>query len=260
MEIFRAGREALTFISSRIGAKEYFVGAQNRDFQCGIVYSPDEALEDEHFQKRVTFQSPSTTPSFVETSSTRELPSRHQAPTAGRYTDGRHWSVNTTPNSLIRPKTNPSDSHRPITEKGDDMHCGVMLTTYNQGDWPRLMAEDYDHPPATPDHILVEQTMSLGELVEPLGFDSIWTTEHYGLAYSMQASPLQWLTYWAGRTSRVDLGTAVIVAPWWNPVRLAHEISPSRYTPQRSSPAHWARPGCIPMNAHVDGYSNREIP
>jgi alkanesulfonate monooxygenase SsuD/methylene tetrahydromethanopterin reductase-like flavin-dependent oxidoreductase (luciferase family) len=41
----------------------------------------------------------------------------------------------------------------------------------------------------------------------------------------MQPNPLQYLAYWAGRTSRVDLGTAVIVAPWWNPVRLASELS-----------------------------------
>src|SRR5438477_289713 len=56
-------------------------------------------------------------------------------------------------------------------------------------------------------------------------YDSIWATEHYGSAYSMQPNPLQYLAYWAGRTRRVDVGTAVIVAPWWNPVRLASEIS-----------------------------------
>jgi alkanesulfonate monooxygenase SsuD/methylene tetrahydromethanopterin reductase-like flavin-dependent oxidoreductase (luciferase family) len=105
------------------------------------------------------------------------------------------------------------------------MHCGVMVTGYNQGDWERLMKGDYERPPATPDHVHMEDTLELGELVEPLGFDSIWATEHYGSAYSMQPNPLQYLAYWAGRTSRVDLGTAVIVAPWWNPVRLAHEIS-----------------------------------
>ncbi|MDQ1361041.1 MAG: hypothetical protein QOJ44_1418, partial [Acidimicrobiaceae bacterium] len=27
------------------------------------------------------------------------------------------------------------------------MHCGVMVTGYNQGDWPRLMAGDYERPP-----------------------------------------------------------------------------------------------------------------
>ncbi len=105
------------------------------------------------------------------------------------------------------------------------MHCGVMVTGYNQGDWPRLLAEDYDRPPTVPDAKNMDDTLYMGELVEPLGFDSIWATEHYGSAYSMQPNPLQYLAFWAGRTRRVDVGTAVIVAPWWNPVRLASELS-----------------------------------
>ncbi|MHB8575536.1 MAG: LLM class flavin-dependent oxidoreductase, partial [Dehalococcoidia bacterium] len=105
------------------------------------------------------------------------------------------------------------------------MHCGVMVTGYNQGDWERLLQGDYDRPPTIPDFMNMEETLLIGELVEPLGFDSIWATEHYGSAYSMQPNPLQYLAYWAGRTRRVDVGTAVIVAPWWNPVRLASEIS-----------------------------------
>ena len=105
------------------------------------------------------------------------------------------------------------------------MHCGVMVTGYNQGDWDRLMAGDYDRPPAIPDASNLDDTLYMGELVEPLGFDSIWATEHYGSAYSMQPNPLQYLAYWAGRTNRVDVGTAVVVAPWWNPVRLASELS-----------------------------------
>jgi alkanesulfonate monooxygenase SsuD/methylene tetrahydromethanopterin reductase-like flavin-dependent oxidoreductase (luciferase family) len=100
-----------------------------------------------------------------------------------------------------------------------------MVTGYNQGDWERLLAGDYDRPPAIPDYKNMEETLMMGELVEPLGFDSIWATEHYGSAYSMQPNPLQYLAYWAGHTRRVDVGTAVIVAPWWNPVRLASEIS-----------------------------------
>ena len=105
------------------------------------------------------------------------------------------------------------------------MHCGVMVTGYNQGDWDRLLAEEYDRPPEIPDSQHMDNTLYMGELIEPIGFDSIWATEHYGSAYSMQPNPLQYLAYWAGRTKRVDVGTAVIVAPWWNPVRLAHEIS-----------------------------------
>jgi alkanesulfonate monooxygenase SsuD/methylene tetrahydromethanopterin reductase-like flavin-dependent oxidoreductase (luciferase family) len=100
-----------------------------------------------------------------------------------------------------------------------------MVTGYNQADWPRLLAGEYDRPPDIADATQFDATLRLGELVEPLGFDSIWATEHYGSAYSMQPNPLQYLAYWAGRTSRVDVGTAVIVVPWWNPVRLASELS-----------------------------------
>src|SRR5262245_84141 len=31
--------------------------------------------------------------------------------------------------------------------------------------------------------------------------------------------------YWAGRDTRVDMGAAVRVAPWWHRVRRAHEIA-----------------------------------
>ena len=95
MEIFRAGREALSFISSRISAKEYFVGAQNRDFQCGIVYSPDEALEDEHFQARdfpVTVHHPELRRDIIypgapfKTSSTHGWAIHRRPPLVGEHT------------------------------------------------------------------------------------------------------------------------------------------------------------------------------
>jgi alkanesulfonate monooxygenase SsuD/methylene tetrahydromethanopterin reductase-like flavin-dependent oxidoreductase (luciferase family) len=105
------------------------------------------------------------------------------------------------------------------------MQVGVMVTSYNHRDWDRLLAGDYDNPPATPDVAIHRETMKLGDMVEPLGYDAIWCAEHYGSAYSMQGNPLQWLAFWAGRTSRIDMGTAVIVAPWWQPIKLAHEIA-----------------------------------
>jgi crotonobetainyl-CoA:carnitine CoA-transferase CaiB-like acyl-CoA transferase len=50
--IFGAGREGLVFLASRLSAYDFFVGAQQRDFQCGIVYAPDEAFTDHHFVER----------------------------------------------------------------------------------------------------------------------------------------------------------------------------------------------------------------
>ncbi|HEX4107781.1 MAG TPA: LLM class flavin-dependent oxidoreductase [Solirubrobacteraceae bacterium] len=67
--------------------------------------------------------------------------------------------------------------------------------------------------------------VALADRVEPLGFDSLWTAEHHFDDYVMSPSPTQFLTYMAGRTSRVKLGSMVMVVPWHDPVRLAEEIS-----------------------------------
>ncbi len=116
-------------------------------------------------------------------------------------------------------------THYPQEERRGRIIGGVVFREKSRGGENPLVGEAQADPPATPDSQNMDDTLYMGELVEPLGFDSIWATEHYGSAYSMQPNPLQYLAYWAGRTSRVDVGTAVIVAPWWNPVRLASEIS-----------------------------------
>ena len=41
----------------------------------------------------------------------------------------------------------------------------------------------------------------------------------------MCPAPLQFLTYYAGRTQRITLGTAVIVAPWHDPIRVAERVA-----------------------------------
>lgn len=61
-------------------------------------------------------------------------------------------------------------------------------------------------------------------LAEELGFDSVWITEHHFSDYSLSNDPLQLLTYIAGRTKRIKLGTQCIIAPWHDPVRLAEKI------------------------------------
>ena len=67
--------------------------------------------------------------------------------------------------------------------------------------------------------------MALGDLAEPLGFDSLWALEHHFTGYAMSPSPTQLLSYYAGRTKRVTLGTCVIVLPWHDPVRVAEQIA-----------------------------------
>jgi alkanesulfonate monooxygenase SsuD/methylene tetrahydromethanopterin reductase-like flavin-dependent oxidoreductase (luciferase family) len=88
-----------------------------------------------------------------------------------------------------------------------------------------VLPGDFSRPPATPDWECVQGTLELADLAEPLGFDGIWMPEHCGTPYGMTPNPIQALSYFAGRTERVSLGTFVVVAPWWHPVRLAHQIA-----------------------------------
>ena len=51
--IFAAAREALNLAASRLPAREFFLGAQRvAGIPVGVVYSPEEAFEDEHFRAR----------------------------------------------------------------------------------------------------------------------------------------------------------------------------------------------------------------
>jgi alkanesulfonate monooxygenase SsuD/methylene tetrahydromethanopterin reductase-like flavin-dependent oxidoreductase (luciferase family) len=105
------------------------------------------------------------------------------------------------------------------------MKVSLALASHNSEDWDRIEAADLDRAPVTPDADEVLGAMALGHLAEPLGFDGIWAPEHFGTPYGMSPNPLQLLAYFAGRTERISLGTMVLVLPWWNPVRLAHQIA-----------------------------------
>jgi alkanesulfonate monooxygenase SsuD/methylene tetrahydromethanopterin reductase-like flavin-dependent oxidoreductase (luciferase family) len=79
--------------------------------------------------------------------------------------------------------------------------------------------------PGRPDAALYHEHMALGDLAEPLGFDSLFALEHHFTGYSMSPAPLQLLSYYAGRTHKITLGTCVIVLPWHDPIRVAEQIA-----------------------------------
>lgn len=67
--------------------------------------------------------------------------------------------------------------------------------------------------------------LRLAEMAEPLGFDSVWSVEHHFDDYTMCPDVLQFLSYMAGRTKHVKLGSMVVVLPWHDPLRVAEQIS-----------------------------------
>jgi alkanesulfonate monooxygenase SsuD/methylene tetrahydromethanopterin reductase-like flavin-dependent oxidoreductase (luciferase family) len=74
------------------------------------------------------------------------------------------------------------------------------------------------------DRNVYRNELRFADLAEPLGFESIWGVEHHFTDYTMCPDVLQFLTYCAGRTQRVQLGSMVVVLPWHHPMRVAEQV------------------------------------
>jgi probable F420-dependent oxidoreductase len=69
------------------------------------------------------------------------------------------------------------------------------------------------------------ETLELVRLGEELGFDSAWVSEHHGSSDGYLPSLLPMLAAMAARTERIELGTAVVLAPFHDPLRLAEDVA-----------------------------------
>ena len=78
-----------------------------------------------------------------------------------------------------------------------------------------------------------QQVLEFGPLAENLGFDSIWVMDHlFNTGYIRERledrpyyHPMSTLSYLAATTSKVILGTSVLVLPYHNPVELAKYVA-----------------------------------
>src|ERR1700683_498997 len=75
------------------------------------------------------------------------------------------------------------------------------------------------------DRDVYTEDLHIGDLYEPLGFDSIWSVEHHFDDYTMCPAVLHFLPYFAGRTKTIQLGSMVVVMPWHDPMRVAEQVS-----------------------------------
>jgi alkanesulfonate monooxygenase SsuD/methylene tetrahydromethanopterin reductase-like flavin-dependent oxidoreductase (luciferase family) len=112
-----------------------------------------------------------------------------------------------------------------------------------------------------------ETTLQVIELGERLGFDSAWLRNRH-LQYGI-SSPVAVLAAATQRTSRIDLGTAVIPLGWENPLRLAEDLatvdvlSGGRLNPGVSvgPPMHWddVRGALYPDTADVEDFGYERV-
>lgn len=78
---------------------------------------------------------------------------------------------------------------------------------------------------ARPDGDVWADELALVDQAEPLGFDSVWGVEHHFTDYTMCPDVLQYLTWVAARTKRVNVGSMVVVLPWHDPLRVAEQVA-----------------------------------
>jgi len=62
-------------------------------------------------------------------------------------------------------------------------------------------------------------------VMDRAGYDAVWLAEHHFTDYTMCPDVLQYLSYFAGRTNRLQLGSMVVVLPWHQPIRVAEQVA-----------------------------------
>ena len=72
---------------------------------------------------------------------------------------------------------------------------------------------------------VARNALELVQLAEQGGFEIAWAAEHHSVELTAGPNPFTILTHWAAHTSRIRLGTAVVVAPYWHPIRVAGEAA-----------------------------------
>lgn len=93
------------------------------------------------------------------------------------------------------------------------MRIGLTFDLCNPQPWRRPRPRVYGH------------ALELIAEAERLGAESIWTTEHHFLDDGYLPQPLTFCAAAAARTTRVRLGTAILIAPLRPAVQIAEEAA-----------------------------------
>ena len=80
-------------------------------------------------------------------------------------------------------------------------------------------------PSGQPSREVYARALDIAQASESLGFRNIWLAEHHFSTYGYLPRPTQLATYIAAKTTRLRVGTAVIVVPLHHPLIVAEEIA-----------------------------------
>jgi alkanesulfonate monooxygenase SsuD/methylene tetrahydromethanopterin reductase-like flavin-dependent oxidoreductase (luciferase family) len=75
------------------------------------------------------------------------------------------------------------------------------------------------------DSDMMKSEMRIADLAEEFGYDTYFPPEHHFTDYSACPDNVQFLSWLAGRTRKVKLGTGAIILPWNDPLRVVEKIA-----------------------------------
>ncbi len=103
------------------------------------------------------------------------------------------------PMELSRPK--------PILEAAMDVGMMMIFSSYG---WEKIEDEQ-----------VWEEELGLARMAADCGFDVLWSAEHHFNDYSFCPDNIQLMSYLAAACPDIDLGTAAVILPWHDPLRVA---------------------------------------
>ena len=75
------------------------------------------------------------------------------------------------------------------------------------------------------DALMWEEELRLAEVAADAGFDCLWSAEHHFNDYSFVPDNIQLMTHLAAKYPNIDVGTAAVILPWHNPLRVAENAA-----------------------------------
>ena len=80
-------------------------------------------------------------------------------------------------------------------------------------------------PSVRPHAEIYARGLEIAQAAEALGYDGVWLAEHHFSNYGYLSQPLIMATHLAAKTSRIRIGTAVVVLPLHNPLMVAEQAA-----------------------------------
>ncbi|HTV31552.1 MAG TPA: LLM class flavin-dependent oxidoreductase [Methylocella sp.] len=84
---------------------------------------------------------------------------------------------------------------------------------------------NFEHEDGESNLFCFHRTMDLAIRAEDDGLDELWVSEHHFTPFTQSGSILPLLAYLAGRTRRIRIGSAAILIPLHDPVRVAEDLA-----------------------------------